>query len=76
MINKQHISKNEAAGKEALEFCIDVVRGDTHQMRERLTAAKTVLEYTKTKPTQKSEVAVSKAEDFLAALAAEAKKGD
>lgn len=73
MAEKEIISNDEAIGNEALEFCIAVVRANIHQLRERLAAAKTVLEYTKAKPVQKSEVTVNKAEDFLAALAAEAK---
>jgi hypothetical protein len=70
------IDKEDPRGEEALEFSISVVRAvdadgnGTYQMRERLQAAKMVLEYTKQKPASKVEATVSKAEDFLALLAA------
>jgi len=53
--------------KEALTTAVEVMRvpGET---RERLAAARLVLDFTKQKPASKSEVAVSKAEDFLASL--------
>ena len=75
MVEKELITQDEASGNEALEFCVGVIRAQIHPLRERLAAAKTVLEFTKAKPVQKSEVTVNKAEDFLAALAAEAKGG-
>ena len=36
--------------------------------RERVAAARLVLDFTKQKPASKSELAVSKAEDFLSSL--------
>jgi len=53
--------------KEALKTAVEVMRmvGET---RERLSAARLVLDFTKQKPVAKSEVAVAKAEDFLASL--------
>lgn len=56
--------------REALETAVEVMRvpGET---RERLAAARLILDFTKSKPVSKSEVAVSKAEDFLASLLAE-----
>ena len=53
--------------QEALETAVEIMRvpGET---RERLSAARLILDYTKSKPVSKSEVAVSKAEDFLASL--------
>ena len=36
--------------------------------RERVNSARLILEYTKAKPASKSELAISKAEDFLASL--------
>ena len=56
--------------REALETAVEVMRvpGET---RERLAAARLVLDFTKSKPVTKSEVAVAKAEDFLASLLAE-----
>ena len=56
--------------REALQTAVEVMRvpGET---RERLAAARLVLDFTKSKPVSKSEVAVAKAEDFLASLLAE-----
>ena len=53
--------------KTALETAVEVMRmvGDN---RERVAAARLVLDFTKQKPASKSEVALSKAEDFLASL--------
>ena len=53
--------------QEALKTAVEIMRvpGET---RERLAAARLVLDFTKQKPASKSEVAVSKAEDFLASL--------
>lgn len=60
----------EALGNEALQYAVSVIRAGIHQTREKLQAAKLVLEYTKAKPAQKSEVSITKAEDFLSALLA------
>jgi hypothetical protein len=56
--------------KEALKTAVEVMRmvGET---RERLSAARLVLDFTKQKPVAKSEVAVAKAEDFLSSLLVE-----
>jgi hypothetical protein len=54
---------------EALEFNITTMRGK-HDIRARLAAAAKVLEYTKSKPVVKSAVTLSKAEDWLAQVAA------
>jgi len=53
--------------KEALQTAVEVMRlvGET---RERLAAARLVLDFTKSKPASKSDVAIHKAEDFLASL--------
>lgn len=58
----------------ALEYAVGVVRADVDGTRDRLAAAKLVLDFTKQKPASTNNVTVSKAEDFLAALAAD--KGD
>ena len=57
----------DSYAKEALACAVEVLRvpGET---RERLSAARLVLDFTKSKPVSKSEVAVAKAEDFLASL--------
>jgi len=53
--------------KEALSTAVEIMRlvGET---RERLAAARLVLDFTKSKPASKSDVSISKAEDFLASL--------
>ena len=60
--------------KEALGTAVEVMRmqGET---RERLSAARLILDFTKQKPVAKSEVAVAKAEDFLASLITEEEDG-
>jgi hypothetical protein len=62
------LDNDAAMAKEALKETIIILRtpGDA---RNKLAAARTVLEYTRQKPAQNSNVTVSKAEDFLAALA-------
>jgi len=53
--------------KEALTTAVEVMRvpGET---RERLAAARLVLDFTRGKPASKSEVTLGKAEDFLSSL--------
>ena len=57
---------------EALKTAVEVMRvpGET---RERLAAARLVLDFTKTKPAAKQEVSINKAEDFLDSLLEESK---
>lgn len=54
----------ETYAKEAMETVVELMRtpGDK---QSRLAAAKTLLEYTKAKPSTKSEVTINKAEAFL-----------
>jgi len=61
--------------KEALSTAVEVMRlvGET---RERLAAARLVLDFTKSKPASKSDVSISKAEDFLASLLQEDEQPD
>jgi len=56
--------------KQALQTAVEVMNvvGET---RERLAAARLVLDFTKQKPASKNEVALTKAEDFLASLVTE-----
>lgn len=65
MAEKYNIEDEYA--KAALETAVEVMRmvGDN---RERVAAARLVLDFTKQRPASKSEVSVSKAEDFLASL--------
>ena len=53
--------------KKALVTAVELMNvvGET---RERLAAARLVLDFTKQKPASKNEVALTKAEDFLASL--------
>lgn len=59
--------------KEALKTAVEVMRVDG-ATRERLQAARLVLDFTKSKPANKSEVTIGKAEDFLASLLADDEK--
>ena len=65
MADKFNIEDDYA--KKALATAVEVmtVVGET---RERLAAARLVLDFTKQKPASKNEIALSKAEDFLASL--------
>ena len=56
--------------KSALETAVEImeVPGET---RERLAAARLVLDFTKSRPAAKSEVTIGKAEEFLASLLTE-----
>lgn len=60
--------------KKALVTAVEVMNvvGET---RERLAAARLVLDFTKQKPASKNEVSLSKAEDFLASLVTEENNG-
>ena len=52
---------------EALKTAVQIMR-EPSQSRDRLTAARMVLDFTKTKPAAKSEVTIGKAEAFLESL--------
>jgi hypothetical protein len=56
--------------KDALRTAVEIMRTDG-QTRERLAAARLVLDFTKSKPATRSEVSIGKAEDFLASLVLE-----
>jgi hypothetical protein len=71
IMSKENNIENEYA-KEALGTAVEVMRMPGN-VSARLSAAKLVLEYTKEKPSTKSEVTVQKAEDFLESILA---KGD
>lgn len=70
---KQYNIEDEYA-KNALETAVEVMRmpGDN---RERVAAARLVLDFTKSKPVAKNELSISKAEDFLASLVADEEDG-
>ena len=65
-MSKEYSIEDEYA-KAALETAVEVMKvvGDN---RERVAAARLVLDFCKSKPVTKSEMAISKAEDFLAGL--------
>jgi len=66
IMSKEYSIEDDYA-KAALETAVEVMRvpGDN---RERVAAARLVLDFTKSRPVAKSELAISKAEDFLAGL--------
>ena len=66
-IMKEKFNIEDQYSVEALETAVEVMRvpGET---RERLAAARLVLDFTKQKPIAKSEVSIGKAEEFLSSL--------
>ena len=66
-IMSEKLNIEDEYSKEALTTAVEVMRvpGET---RERLAAARLVLDFTKQKPVAKSEVSIGKAEEFLASL--------
>ena len=61
------IPKTEFA-KEAIEVAVEIMRTDAMHPKDKLAAARTVLEWTLSKPVAVSEVSVKRAEDFLASV--------
>jgi hypothetical protein len=74
VMKKKNILSDDEKANEALEVALTVMRGPS--LREKLAAARTVLEWTKAKPAQKQEVSIQKAEDWLAMVTADAAKDD
>lgn len=66
------IDENDDNAKDAMTAALEVMRSPMSQ-QVKLQAAKLVLEYTMPKPVAKSEVTLNKAEDWLAAVVADAK---
>ena len=60
--------------KEALKAAVEILRVPA-ETRERLAAARLVLDFTKSKPANKSEVTIGKAEEFLSSLLVEGDDG-
>jgi hypothetical protein len=60
--------------KEALTTAVEVMRSPD-ATRDRLAAARLVLDFTKQKPASKSEMAISQAESFLEGLLQEEQNG-
>lgn len=73
MEKKFDLPKDEYA-KEALTTAVELMRIDAINAKDKLAAARTVLEWTMAKPAAQSEVTVKKAEDFLADIAADMEK--
>lgn len=69
MVKKGLVPDDEAA-VEALDYAVSVVRDKTIDVRNKLSAAKLVLDFTKQKPVQNANVTVT-AESFLEELAKE-----
>ena len=65
-MSKEYQIEDEYA-LEALRTAVEIMR-EPGQNRDRLTAARMVLDFTKTKPAAKSEITVGKAEAYLESL--------
>jgi hypothetical protein len=65
-IMKQDHEMN-ARAEEALETAVEIMRTPVHN-RDRLQAAKLILDFTKVKPVAKQEVTLNNAEAFLSSL--------
>jgi hypothetical protein len=61
------VADNDVAEK-AMRTAVEILSQEVGHTRDRLTAAKTILEFTQTKPVVKNETTLKSAEDFLAAL--------
>jgi hypothetical protein len=72
MIEKYNIEDEHA--QIALEYAVGVIKAKADGTRDKLAAARLVLDFCKTKPASKSEVTIKSAEDLLADLDAEDKK--
>lgn len=66
MVEKYDI--NDQRAEEALEYAVTVVRTKADGTRDRLQAARLILDFCKQKPASKSEVTLKSAEDLLAEL--------
>ena len=67
------IPKAEFA-KEAIEAAVEIMRYTEINPKDKLSAARTVLEWTLAKPVSQSEVSIKKAEDFLSMVTLEEQK--
>lgn len=70
---KFELPKDEYA-REALQTAVELMRMDVINHKDKLAAARTLLEWTLAKPTSSSEVTVKTAESFLDDIAAELDK--
>ncbi len=67
LVEQGALLPDDESAKEAMAVAIEIMRGPGAD-RERLAAAKTILEYTKRKPTVKVDQRINAAEDLLAAV--------
>jgi hypothetical protein len=70
MEKKFDLPKDDFA-KEALTTAVEIMRIDAINVKDKLAAARTVLEWTMAKPATQNEVTVKRAEDFLNDIAIE-----
>ena len=66
-IMKKQYDIEDPRAEEALETAVEIMRTPVHN-RDRLQAAKLILDFTKVKPVAKSEVVIGNAEAFLSSL--------
>lgn len=66
-IMKKQYDIEDRRAEEALETAVEIMRTPVHN-RDRLQAAKLILDFTKVKPVAKSEVVIGNAEAFLSSL--------
>lgn len=62
--------------RESLVTALSIMRDRHSNNKDRLAAARTILEWTKQKPATKNEHTVRRAEDFLDQLAVEERKSE
>ena len=62
------VSLDDERAETALKFAVTVIEDGTTDQKDRLAAARMVLDFTKQKPISKTQLAVTKPEDFLAML--------
>lgn len=67
------IPENEFA-REAIEAAVETMRMEAISPKDKLTAARLVLDFTKAKPAAQTELTVKRAEDFLAEIAKDLNK--
>jgi hypothetical protein len=67
------IPKAEFA-REGIETAVEIMRMSEISPKDKLSAARTVLEWTMAKPVAQSEVSIKKAEDFLSLVSEEEQK--
>jgi hypothetical protein len=67
---KKDFTLEDDRAEEALTTAVQIMR-EPGQNRDKLAAARMILDFTKVKPVSKSEVSVGKAEAFLSGLLSE-----